>query len=436
VREDGLRLEFPAVSTAEWEAAIAADLKGADAAKKLLWRSEEGLTIRPYYRREDRPAAGAVLWRAGAVENWDAMEAGGVEAWRWQEQGATAVQELAFGLAEGVERLAAGAAPETLVFGFGVGSNYFFEIAKPRAARRCWAQVLRAFGLPEVPMRLHARTALANKSWLDGNTNLLRATTEALAAAIGGYDRVTVTAAGFEEELGRNVLRILEEEAHVAGVEDAARGAYYIEALTEELGRAAWALFQELEAAGGYEAAGARMAELTAASRARKEEAMAVRQRTMVGVNQYPDAGAAVLAAGEPGEGWRLAGRMEALRVRVERHVASTGRRPRVALLERGDVKMRKARAAFCVDFFGCAGIAAGGGMEGADLVVLCSSDAEYLDLAREVVGSVAVPVVVAGNPREGREELEAAGVAGFVHVRSNQPAVLGEWLDRWEVAQ
>ncbi len=432
--------EFPPVPTEVWEAAIAADLKGADYGKRLLWRTEEGLVIRPYYRREDRPAAGKAGWRAGALEIADEAAPGAVEVWRWQESGATAVQEIACALAEGVARLEAGEAAESLVFVFGIGSNYFFEIAKPRAARRCWAQVLQAFGLPETAMRLHGRTALANKCRFDGNTNLLRATTEALAAAIGGYDAVTVVPAGFDARVGRNVPLILKEEAHLDEVEDPARGSYYIEWLTEELGRAGWKLFQEMEAAGGYAGARGWMEELVRASRERKEEAMAVRRRTMVGVNQYSDPAAPVLESEDlAGGGWRMARPMEELRLRVERHAARTGRRPRVALLERGDAKMRRARAAFCQDYFGCAGLEVVNCAEmptAADLVVLCSSDAEYVALAQEVVAGAPAPVIVAGNPREGRTELAAAGVAGYVYAGSHQPALIGEWLDRWEVSR
>ncbi len=128
--------------------------------------------------------------------------------------------------------------------------------------------------------------------------------------------------------------------------------------------------------------------------------------------------------------GWRLASAFEAIRLRTERHAATTGRTPRVLLLEHGDLKMRKARAAFCLNLFGCGGfeIVRGESLADADLVVLCSSDAEYLALAQDVCPRTAAPVVVAGNPKDQIEALRAAGVADFVHVGSNAVDTLTSW--------
>jgi methylmalonyl-CoA mutase len=102
-------------------------------------------------------------------------------------------------------------------------------------------------------------------------------------------------------------------------------------------------------------------------------------------------------------------------------------------LLERGDLKMRKARSAFCLNFFGCAGfdLVSSDAVVDADLVVLCSSDAEYLALAGEICPAVKVPVVVAGNPKDHVDALRAAGVTDFVHVLSNAVDTLTRWQDR-----
>jgi methylmalonyl-CoA mutase len=166
-----------------------------------------------------------------------------------------------------------------------------------------------------------------------------------------------------------------------------------------------------------------------------------LRRRTLVGVNNYPDLGelapsGAIAPADEGGPvpAWRMAEPFEAIRARTERHAARTGRRPRVLLLTRGDVRMRTARANFCLNFFGCAGFevvqADAPGDDRADLVVLCSSDPEYLPLAEEVCPAVAVPVLVAGNPRDQADALRAAGVAGFVHAQSDAVRMLTEWQD------
>lgn len=428
-----LKEEFPPVSTADWEAVIQADLKGADYAKKLVWKTEEGIAVKPYYRSGDLPAA-PVSRRLSA--GWEIVEGaapqGAVDAARWHEQGATSVQELAFALAEASELFSAGGEVPALVFG--VGANYFFEIAKLRAARILFANVAAAYGRDQ-EVRIVARTALANKSLYDPYTNLLRATTEALSAVLGGCDALAVQPARFNPRLALNVQRILKEESHLDIVADPAGGSYYVEALTQALASAAWKLFQELEAEGGFAKAAGTVAGLVEAARAEKEKAVSSRRKTLVGVNNYPDVNERALDEAEAlsSAGWRMAAPIESVRLRTERHARKTGKRPKALLLKRGDLKMRMARATFCQNFFGCGGfeIAESEELQAADLVVLCSSDAEYVEFARDVCARTKAPVVVAGNPKEQIEELKSAGVAGFVHILSNLVETLSGWQDR-----
>ena len=355
-----------------------------------------------------------------------------VSAVEYHEAGATASQELAYAIAEGADRLAAGEAVTSLAFA--VGGNHFMEIAKLRAARLLWAQVAGAFGV-EGRVRIDARTAGENKTLFDPHVNLLRVTTEALSAVIGGCDTLVVTACRFDAHLAENVHHILREESHLDKVLDPAAGSHYVEALTDALARAAWALFQSVESAGGfavYRTSGALDAAM-GASREAKTRAVAARRRTLVGTNNYPNlAERALGAANEVGDGWRLAEAFERIRLRTERHARKSGRAPRVLLLEGGDLKMRKARVAFCRNFFGCAGfdIEASDALAPADLVVLCGADADYLALAREVCPQVSAPVIVAGNPKDQVEALTQAGVAGFVHVLSNAVETLTRWQD------
>jgi methylmalonyl-CoA mutase len=443
--------EFPPVSTEQWEALIQADLKGADYEKRLVWKTEEGIAVRPYYRASDvspiDASPGEFPFVRGKAGSWEIAEEGfkpanAVEASRFHESGATAVEELACAIAEGVDRLAASqdAAAEaaSLTFVFSIGSNYFFEIAKLRAARLLWAQAVQAF-LPEAGevarMRIHARTALANKSIYDPYTNLLRVTTEALAAAIGGCDSMEVVPARFSARMARNVQLILKEEAHLYAVSDPAGGAYYVESLTDSLAREGWALFQKIEAQGGFSKAQAFIDARIAEARSTKEKAIATRRKTMVGVNNYPDTKETALEAAEAlPAGWRQAKAIEDIRLRTERHAKAAGRTPRVQLLKRGDLKMKMARAAFCMNFFGCGGFDIVESEEldaKADLIVLCSSDAEYAEFARDIAAQTKQPIAVAGNPKDQIEELKAIGVAGFVHVLSNQVETLGQWQDR-----
>ena len=167
-----LARDFPPVPTADWEVAIRKDLKGADYEKKLVWRTDEGLAIRPYYRREN--LAGREPVRPD-FKHWEPSESidsppNGVRADLLHEAGGHAVQELAFALAEAVERIE----PE---FVFAVGSNYFFEIAKLRAARLLWARAAAALGV-DPTAKIHVRTSRRNKSVHDPYTNLLRVTSE------------------------------------------------------------------------------------------------------------------------------------------------------------------------------------------------------------------------------------------------------------------
>src|SRR5579871_6083127 len=119
--------DFPPVSTEAWEAAIAKDLKGADYDKKLVWRTEEGIAVRPYYRREN--IAGLDARPVVPVAREFTPGPAAIRADLLHESGAHAVQELAYALAAGVERFSAGESMREIEFVFAIGSNYFFEIA-------------------------------------------------------------------------------------------------------------------------------------------------------------------------------------------------------------------------------------------------------------------------------------------------------------------
>ena len=462
-----LAAEFPPVPTAAWEAAIAKDLKGGDYEKKLVWRPEEGLAIRPYYRQESlaglegqlRGAPGRFPFVRGTGRGWEIAQNANpgpkaVRADLLHEAGAHAVQELGYGIAAGVERLAAltatlpvdTVAPQ-IEFVFAVGPGYFMEIAKLRAARMLWAQAVTAFGPHDdsaCRMRLHVRTPRRNKSAYDRYTNLLRVTTEALSAAVGGCDQLTVEPFGFDAHLALNVQRILKEESHLDAVADAAGGSYYIEALTDSLAREGWQLFQQTEAEGGYAKAleSGSIAKALAVSRDTRDKAYSARRRALVGVNNYPnveektpEAEIPAAGAGSPLPLVRVAEPYEKIRRRTTEYARAAGRYPKVLLLKRGDVKMKGARSNFCFNFFGCAGFDMVEAEEyrgtDADLIVLCSSDAEYLAFAQEVCAAVKVPVLVAGNPKDQLEALQAAGVQGFVHVFSDLIQTLTQWQDR-----
>jgi methylmalonyl-CoA mutase len=456
-KEMNLVQEFPAVATADWESVIAKDLKGADYEKKLVFRTEEGLSVRPYYRKENLTGLEDQLSMRRSHRGWEIsthLQSGpnAVRADLLHEAGAHSIQELGYAIAAGVECLSAltekkpvDEAAGEIEFVFAVGPNYFMEIAKLRAARLLWAQAVAAFSA-KTPggMRLHVRTPRRNKSITDRYSNLLRVTTEALSAVIGGCDALTVDPFGFDEHVAVNIQRLLREESRLDAVADPAGGSYYIESLTDSIAREAWKLFQQVEAEGGYAKALASgsIEKALAATRAARDKALSSRRRALVGVNNYPN-----LMEKEPEitaptaepyatlPQYRIAEPFEKIRQRTIEHALATGRYPKVLLLTHGDVKMRGARSTFCLNFFGCTAfdITISDEYAGtdADLIVLCSSDTEYLALAQNVCPKVKVPVLVAGNPKDQIEALQAAGVQGFIHVLSDIVATLTEWQNK-----
>jgi methylmalonyl-CoA mutase len=454
--------DFPPVPTEAWEAAIHVDLKGEDYNKKLVWNSDEGIVVRPYYRREDIknlesqigliPATfpfvrgrGSQSWKQVVSQGEVAGDAIRVDA--IHEQGGTIVQELGYGIALGVdslvERSHAGSNVDDVANGirfiFAIGSNYFFEIAKLRAARMLWAHAVSAFQPRDESsclMKVHACTSLCNKSIYDPFTNVLRATTEAMAAVIGGCDSLEVRPFRFSDRLAMNIQRLVQEESHFDRVADPAGGSYYVEWLTGALAKQGWRLFQQVEAEGGYTKAKGSIDSALAESRAARDKAVSSRRRTLVGVNNYPDPNETIDGPVEVPQGiWRAASPFERLRLKTEMFTREHGKRPKVLLLERGDLMMRQARSQFSQNFFGCVGFEIEISHEyectDADLIVLCSSDPEYLALAQEVCPKVKQPVVVAGNPKAQLEQMKAVGVQGFIHIRADAIEVLTEWETR-----
>ena len=232
---------------------------------------------------------------------------------RWHDAGANAVEELAWTLASAVQTLRAmearglppAQAAARFLLGFAVGPRFLVEIAKLRAARLLWARVPEACGCAVAAgsVFLLARTAMANLSAIDPHTNILRTTTEALSAVLGGCDGLTVLPydrpLGLPSERARRVARnthlILREESRFDRVIDAAGGAWALESLTSELAEKAWRLFRDVESEGGLCClleTGRPQARVAEAAEGRRK-AIASRREILVGVNQYPNLGEA-----------------------------------------------------------------------------------------------------------------------------------------------
>jgi len=182
--------------------------------------------------------------------------------------GATITQELAYSFSQAVFYLNTllekgvdiNAVANKISFRVGIGPNYFFEIAKIRAANILWKLILNEYGVTDADAHIHATTSSTNYASFDAHNNILRATTEAMSAIIGGADSISVvpfnvnyeSSSDFSERIAINVQHILKEEAFLDKVSDASNGAYYIENLTDEMVEKSLTLFQKIEQNGGF----------------------------------------------------------------------------------------------------------------------------------------------------------------------------------------
>lgn len=405
-----------------------------------------------------------------------------VNALTLNNAGAYIYQELGYALAWGNEYMnqlteagiPAATVAKKIKFNFGISSNYFLEIAKFRAGRMLWADIVNSY-LAEgdckcaAQMKIHAETSSFNLTVFDSYVNLLRTQTEAMSAALAGVDSMTVvpfdkayeTPNDFSERLARNQQLLLKEESHFDKVIDPAAGSYYIENLTVSIAKQAWNLFLAVEDEGGFYAAvkAGKVQEAVNASNKARHEAVAKRKEILLGTNQYPNftelAGEkrlleAVCCCGGghhdtcekdvPSLNFdRAASEFEALRLQTE----TSGKRPKAFMLTIGNLAMRQARAQFSCNFLACAGYevvdnlgfsTVEEGVEAAvaakaDIVVLCSSDDEYAEYAVPAFKALngRAMFIVAGAPAC-MDELKAAGIENFIHVRVNVLETLKEY--------
>lgn len=610
--------EFPAVSTEKWLEKITADLKGADFEKKLVWKTNEGFSVRPFYREEDinglqtiaslpgefpyvrgtkkksndwyvrqdivvenvveanRKAldilnkgvtslgfrisreevnketiavllngilpeyielnfttcnmqsvklinllveyfkeknydltkiqgsvnidfVGIILKKGHIKEEWiqemtAAIQAAAelryfkvitVNAYLFNNAGSFITQELGYALAWGNELLSrlteAGIDPavaaKKIKFNFGIGANYFMEIAKFRAARWLWAEIVKAYNPTchyDCPnegannecrcagkMNIFAQTSTFNQTVFDAYVNLLRTQTEAMSASIAGvnsllvspFDETFQTPDDFSERIARNQQLLLKEECHFDKIVDASGGSYYIETLTNSIAQEAWKLFLATEEKSFYEAVKAgEIQKAVNASADKRFGAVAQRREILLGTNQYPNftekIGHAVHGTkvhekevcncGSPVHPEpctlnrkRLAEEFETLRLLTEK----SGKEVKAFMLTIGNLAMRLARSQFSSNFLACAGYkvidnlgfeTVEQGVEaarkaGADIIVLCSSDDEYATFApkaHRLIGDNEI-LIIAGAP-VCMEELKAQGIMNYINVKSN----------------
>jgi methylmalonyl-CoA mutase len=231
-----------------------------------------------------------------------------ISGYHMHEAGATAVQELAYTLADGIEYVRAAMKKELdvdafaprLSFFFGIGMNFFFEVAKLRAARLLWSKIMAGFGAknPEsLMLRTHCQTSGVSLTEQDPYNNVVRTAYEALAAALGGtqslhtnsFDEAIALPSEFSARIARNTQLILQNETQVTRVVDPLGGSYYVEALTHALGVHARAVIDEVEAMGGMtKAVEAGIPKLRIEEAAARRQARIDRgEDVIVGVNKF-----------------------------------------------------------------------------------------------------------------------------------------------------
>lgn len=250
--------------------------------------------------------------------NAPGFAAAGISGIPYHGAGASATEELASVLSTGVAFLRAmdkrgvsiDAAASQVRFTLSIGGNFFMEIAKFKAARMLWAKVVKAFGgnAASCRMKIHARTGMANKTQLDPYVNMLRTTTEAFSAVVGGassicvgcFDETMRVPDDFARRIARNLQVILQEECELTHVIDPAGGSWYIDSLTDELAKKAWEAFQGLEKDGGIVASlrSGKWQATLAATRSSREKLLEQRQASLIGTNQYPNLEEKPLEAG------------------------------------------------------------------------------------------------------------------------------------------
>ena len=391
-----------------------------------------------------------------------------VDAASLSNSGAYIARELGYALAWGNEYMnmlteagvSSSAAARKIKFSFGISSNFFMEIAKMRAARMLWANIVKEYAPnsdDDCKMSIHAVTSTFNQTLYDPYVNILRGETEAMSAAIAGADSIAITPfdavyekpSPFAERIARNQQLILKNESRLDRVADPAAGSYFIEKLTSSLAAEAWKIFLAVENAGGFlcEVESGSVQKAVNADGESRRTAAARRKEILLGTNQYPNfneasngaravaAHAACCGTDTPAtevlSSRRLAEDFEELRISVE----GRAKRPKAFMLTIGNLAMRQARAQFSGNFFGVAGYeiidnlgfaTVDEGVEtavkaGADIVVICSSDEEYAEFAIPAYEKLAgrALFVVAGAPACS-DELKAAGIENFIHLRVN----------------
>ena len=406
---------------------------------------------------------------AGVADKFSGLAVFMADGGLYHMAGATEAQELGLMLATGVAYLRAmesqgmelRLAADQISFSLSADADILLTVAKFRAARVLWQQVLAACGVKNVKMRLNGVSSLRMVSVKDPWVNILRSTAACFGAGIGCTDSVCILphdtmlgmSSAFARRIARNIQIVLQEESGLSKVADPAAGSFAFESITLDLSDNAWKYFSKIEERGGI-IASLRNGEIQSdlrASWARRQANIATRKDAITGISEFPnidevaitDIGgvparlADIAGSGdtvEPVEFHRLSEDFETLRIFSDACLEKNGKRPSVFLANIGSAADFTLRSAFAKNFFEAGGILAITGegavkapdlvkafqASGATLAVVCSSDAVYTELAADMVAALkkagAARVYLAGKPADA-SAFSAAGVDEFIYV-------------------
>ncbi len=426
-------------------------------------------TLNGCFKKSEETDMAVLLDMHNAAKHLPKVQYLSINASIFNNSGAGIVSELAFSMAMAAEYLTYltniglsidDVAPR-IRFHFAVGSDYFMEIAKFRAAKYLWAKIVNAYGLNDsanAAINIHCSNSEWNKTVYDPYVNMLRTTTESMSAILGGVNSLSVlpfnsiyeTETEFSERIARNQQLVLKGESYLDKVADISAGSYYIEELTDKLIHSAWDLFLKIDEEGGYLDAFKKgiIQKIVGEEASTKNLEIATRKKSILGTNQFPNITEQLdldffVPVGdtkseskiEPLNIYRGAEQLEKLRANTDRY-SKNNKRPVAWMFTFGNLAMRKARSQFAGNFFGCAGFeiidnpgfsSVEDGINSAkasspDIVVICSSDDEYKEGAETIFNALKndTVVVLAGYPKEMIQRLNEIGLTNLIHVKSN----------------
>ncbi len=407
-----------------------------------------------------------------------------VHSYPFKSAGSNIVQELAFSLCSSIEYLTllierglnVDKICRHILFSFSISSNYFMEIAKLRAARLLWSKIVEQFNpvnVTDSKMKIHCHSSHFNKTIYDPYVNILRESLETMASAIGGADSIHLNPFDnyykytdtLSKRIARNTQLVIKNESYLDKVVDPAAGSYYLEILTKSISEESLKLILEVENHGGFLSALKKgfIQNKIAKNKNKLKKNISTRKEVFVGTNQYPNPDEQMfeefiysekeenfsdhVTEIEPLRIFRATEDFENVRLNTEKKIKESGKNIKVFLFPIGNQGMRKARANFAFNFFGCGGFEVidnpgfstidQGVKEvsknNCDIVVICSSDDEYPELAPKIKNQLsklnpAIKVIIAGFPKKFADDLLKIGIDDFIHIRSNALEILEKY--------